>query len=151
MNKLVKAFCIILISSTPLASFAQADSVWLVCPLNEATVVPPPKNVIHYDQPDLCIVLQSVPDTVVKACFNGKVTNLEQTEDGKWDMVFYYRDYYFWYSGLAKPLVKRNDVLKAGQPVGTIQPGEKIEMLLYRFETQLDPTRYLGCGNVLGK
>lgn len=151
MRKILKAFLLAVILYFPASAFAQEDSVWLQCPLNDATVVPPPKNVIHYDQPDLCIVLVSMPDTIVKACYNGKVTNIEQTDDGKWDVVFYFRDYYFWYSGLSKPLVRRNDVLKTGQAVGTIAPGDKIEMLLYKFETQLDPTRYLGCTKILGK
>lgn len=121
------------------------DSVWLKCPLEEAVIVPPPKNVIHYDEPDLCIVLVSKPDTTVKACINGKVTNVEQTDDGKWDVVYYYKDYYFWFSGLSKATVRRNDVVKAGQPIGYISPGDKVEMLLYKFETQLDPTRFLDC------
>lgn len=133
----------------PVLLFAQKDSIWLQCPLNEATVVPPPKNEIHYDEPDLCIVLFSRPDTVAKACFSGKVTNVEQTDDGKWDVVFYYKDYYFWYSGLTKVIVRRNDNLKTGQPVGYITPGNKMEMLLFKFETPLDPIRFLDCKGVL--
>jgi len=151
MKIMVKACLLAAISCLPVALYAQQDSIWLQCPLNEAFVVPPAKNVIHYDEPDMCIVLVSKPDTIVKACFNGKVTNVEQTDDGKWDVVFYYKDYYFWYSGLSKSIVRRNDVLKIGQPVGYITPGDKIEMLLFKFETPLDPTRFLECKNVLKK
>lgn len=133
----------------PLAVFAQKDSIWLQCPLNDATVVPPPKNVIHYDEPDLCIVLASVPDTIVKACYSGRVTNVQQTDDGKWDIVFFYKDYYFWYSGLLKAIVRRNDNLKTGQPVGYIGSGERIEMLMFNFETPVDPSKYLDCKGVL--
>ena len=148
MKALVK-YSLIVLLVLPLNLVAQKDSIWLVCPLNGATVVPPPKNAIRYDPPDLCVVLTSIPDTVVKACFTGRVTNVEQTEDGKWDVVFYYKDYYFWYSGLAKSIVKRNDNLKAGQPVGYITPGEKMELLLFNFETPLDPTKYLDCKRML--
>lgn len=149
MKTVVKASLFAVLLYLPVTLFAQKDSVWLQCPLNEATVVPPPKNVIHYDEPDMCIVLVSRPDTVAKACFNGKVTNVEQTDDGKWDVVFYYKDYYFWYSGLTKVIVRRNDNIKAGQPVGYITPGDKMEMLLFKFETPLDPTRFLDCKGVL--
>jgi hypothetical protein len=149
MKHLCKLCLLVLIIHVPAILFAQKDSLWLQCPLNEATVVPPPKNVIHYDEPDLCIVLVSVPDTVVKACYNGRVTNVQQTDDGKWDVVFYYKDFYFWYSGLAKVTVKRNDNLKVGQPVGLVGPGEKMEMLLFKFETPLDPVKYLNCKGVL--
>ena len=159
MKTMVKAFVLGILTYLPFAASAQPatpaatlpDSVWLQCPLDEARLVPPPKNVIHYDEPDLCILLVSKPDTVVKACIGGKVTNVEQTDDGKWDVVFYYKDYYFWYSGLSKAVVRRNDVVKVGQPVGYINQGDKVEMLLYKFETQLDPTRFLSCKSILAK
>jgi hypothetical protein len=151
MKRLVKLSLLIGLFYSPANVFAQKDSVWLQCPLNDATVVPPPKNVIHYDEPDLCIVLVSVPDTVVKACYNGRVTNVQQTDDGKWDVVFYYKDFYFWYSGLAKVNVRRNDNLKTGQPVGFIASGQKMEMLMFNFETPIDPIRYLDCKGVLKK
>jgi len=145
--------CILSIIS--LSLFAQKDSVWLVCPLNDATVVPPSKNAIRYDPPDLCIVLMSKPDTTVKACVTGRITNVERNDEGTWDVVFFYKDrntnkdYYFWYAGMKSVVVKRNDMVKAGQPVGYIVPGQKIEMLMYQFETQLDPLRYLSCKTVL--
>ncbi len=152
MKTMVKACLLGLFISLPVMLFAQQkDSVWLQCPLTDAMVVPPPKNVIHYDEPDLCIVLVSKPDTTVKACITGKVTNVEQTDDGKWDVVFYYKDYYFWYSGLSKVIVRRNDVIKVGQAVGYIGRGDKMEMLLYKFETQLDPVRFLDCKTILTK
>jgi Peptidase family M23 len=151
MKRLVKLCLLMILVSSSTTLFAQKDSIWLQCPLNEATVVPPPKNVIHYDEPDLCIVLVSVPDTVVKACYNGRVTNVQQTEDGKWDVVFYYKDFYFWYSGLEKVIVKRNDNLKTGQPVGYVGIGQKMEMLLFNFETPVDPIRYLDCKGILKK
>ena len=155
MKQLVKRILFASILSLPLSLLAQSDSIRLVCPLNEATVVPPPKNAIRYDPPDLCIVLVSKPDTIVKACIDGRITNVEQNDEGSWDVVFFYKhkasnkEYYFWYSGMKKAIVKRNDFIKAGQAIGFIVPGEKIEMLMYQFETQLDPTKYLDCKGVL--
>ena len=139
----------------PNSLLAQNDSIRLYCPLNEAVVVPPPKNVMHYDIPDLCIVLQSIPDTVVKACSAGTITNVTKSEDenGGWEVVIFTRyknkEYYFWYSGLDKIVVRRNEAVKPGQALGIIKSGGKIELLMYDFETQVDPTRFLECKGVL--
>lgn len=149
MNKMVKVVFLAVYYIIPSILFAQNDSIWLKCPLEEAIVVPPPKNVMKFDQPDLCIVLVSIPDTTVKAVVGGRVSNVVQNDDGKWDIVFYYRDYYFWYSGLSKPLVRRGDNLKAGQAMGYISVGTKLEFLMYDFETPIDPIRFLECKKVL--
>jgi len=153
--KLMVKLCLLLGIFLPSLTFAQSDSIRLTCPLNEAVVVPPNKNAIHYDPPDLCITLTSRPDTIVKACINGRVTNVEQNDEGTWDVVFFYKDYrknkeyYFWYTGMKNVIVKRNDNVKAGQPIGFIMPGTPLEMLMYEFETQLDPSKYIDCGKVL--
>jgi len=153
MKRTVK-LCLVVSFLFPVTLLAQ-DSIHLICPLNEATVVPPPKNVIHLDQPDLCIVLVSIPDTIVKAVTVGRVTNVvpSEEEEGKWEVVFYCRfknkEYYFWYTGLSKAIVHKNDVLKEGQALGYIKSGEKIELLMYDFETPVDPLNYLNCKGVL--
>lgn len=137
----------------PQQLLAQKDSIRLFCPLEEAVLVPPPKNAIKYDPPDLCIVLTSLPDSIVKSVANARVTNVEIDEDGKYGIVIFSKinnkDYYFWYTGLNKTVVSKNTLVKAGQPVGVIDPGGKVEMLMYQFETQLDPSKYLDCKNVL--
>ena len=152
-----RLFILALLSGLLMPSILQAqkDSIRLVCPLNDATVVPPPKNAIEFDLPDLCIVLSSVPDTIVKACTSARVTNVVKNEDegGKWEVVIFckYKDkeYYFWYTGLEKVIVRRNELLKEGQAIGFIKPSGTIELLMYDFETQVDPTKYLDCKNVL--
>lgn len=132
---------------------AQKDSIRLFCPLEEAVVVPPPKNAMKYDPPDLCIVLTSLPDSVVKSVANARVTNVEIDEEGKYGVVIFSKinnkDYYFWYTGLNKTIVSKNTLVKAGQAIGYIEPGGRVEMLMYQFETQLDPSKYLDCKNVL--
>lgn len=147
-------FCVLMVS-LPLFMQGQDDSIHLICPLNEATVVLPPKNQVRYDEPDYCIALTS-RDTTVKAVANGKVTNVvNNEEDEKWEVVFCARfknrDYYFWYSGMNRAIVKRNDVVKEGQPIGYIKPGEKIELLMYDFETPVDPAKYLDCNTLKGQ
>lgn len=147
--------CLLVAFLQPFNLMAQKDSIRLLCPLNEAVVVPPPKNVIHYDEPDLCVVLQSIPDTVVKSVGTGRVTNTEITDESKGGVVLFVKingkDYYFWYTGMNKVLVKRNEVVKIGQPLGYVSPGERIELLMYEFETPVDPTKYLDCKGVLKK
>lgn len=132
---------------------AQKDGIRLFCPLEEAVLVPPPKNAIKYDPPDLCIVLTSLPDSIVKSVANARVTNVEIDEEGKYGIVIFSKinnkDYYFWYTGLNKTIVSKNTLVKAGQAIGFIEPGGRVEMLMYQFETQLDPSQYLDCKNVL--
>lgn len=132
---------------------AQNDNFVLPCPLNEATVVPPPRNAIKLDEPDLCIVLMSIPDSVVKSVGLGRITNTENTEETGYGVVMFSKingkEYYFWYSGLSKLLVKRNDIVKPGQPLGYVTPGNKIELTMYEFETPVDPIKHLDCKGVL--
>lgn len=149
MKRVIK-LCFILSFLLPFNLMAQNSEFRLSCPLNDAVVVPPPKNAIKYSEQDYCIVLVSKnSDTVVKAVYDGKVTNVEFTDETKNGVVFYSKinnkDYYFWYTGLNKLLVKRNDKITTGQALGYISPGDKIELLMFQFETPVDPTKYLDC------
>jgi len=153
MNGKVKAWLLATICCLPLLAAAQNNNFVLPCPLNEATVVPPPKNAVKLDEPDLCIVLMSIPDTVVKSVGLGRITNTENTEESGYGVVMFSKingkEYYFWYTGMNKLLVKRNDIVKPGQPLGYVAPGNKIELSMYEFETPVDPTKHLDCKGVL--
>ncbi|HEX7902732.1 MAG TPA: M23 family metallopeptidase [Chitinophagaceae bacterium] len=153
MKKQLRLMLLLIIVLLPAALMAQTDSIRLFCPLEDAEVVPPPKDAMHYDPPDLCVVLTSKPDTIVKAVANARVTNTEIDEDGKHGVVLFAKikgkDYYFWYTGMNKAIVTRNTMVKAGQPIGFLTPGEKIEMLMFQFETPMDPSKYLECKTVL--
>lgn len=153
MNRFTSFFVLLIGCVLAQNVMGQRDSVRLVCPLNEAVVVPPPKNQIHYDQEDLCIVLKSVPDSVVKAAGTGRITNIEYNDDTKNGVVMYIKlrgkDYYIWYTGLDKLLVRRNETVKPGQPLGIVNPGGKVELLLYEFETPVDPIKFFDCPGVL--
>ena len=145
--------CLLIALLLALESGAQQNTFPLPCPLNDATVVPPPKNAVKFDEPDLCVVLMSLPDTIVKSIGTGRITNTENTEETGYGIVMFAKingkDYYFWYTGMNKLLVKRNDVVKPGQAVGTISPGSKIELTMYEFETPVDPIKFLDCKVVL--
>ena len=134
-------------------SFAQKDSISLVCPLNNATLVKKPKQPMLFDVPEMSVLLTSATDSVVMACAQVQVTNTETDDEGKLGVVLFCRfrdkDYYFWYTGLSKLNVKRLEVLKPGQPLGLLKPGDKLEILMYDFETPVDPLRYLQCKDIL--
>jgi hypothetical protein len=149
--KRVFKLCLVL-ALLPAVLLAQNDHFRLICPLNEAIFVTPQKNAIKYDAPDLCIVLVSSPDTVVKAVYKGRITNIEFDEEMKRGVVLYSKinntDYYFWYTGINKLLVHKNETVKAGQTLGFISPGGKIELMMYQFETPVDAAKYLDCGKL---
>jgi hypothetical protein len=153
MKSLVKACLVSILFYWPLSVHSQNANFRLICPLNDATVVPPPKNAMQLDEPDFCVVLTSIPDTIVKSVGTGRVTNTENTEENGYGVVLFSKingkEYYFWYTGLNKLLVRRNDVVKVGQPLGYITPGSKIELTMYEFETPVDPIKHLDCKGIL--
>lgn len=153
MKRLLKAPLFITAVLFAAPAFAQKDSVKLICPLEEAKVVPPPKNQLKLDESDYCIVLTSIPDTVVKSVGTGRITNTENTEESGYGLVMFTKingkEYYLWFTGMNKLLVKRNDVVKPGQALGYISSGNKIELTMYEFETPVDPLRFLNCAGVL--
>lgn len=143
----MKYILVLVLLAVSLNSIAQKNTASplprLICPLNEATEV-------FEKQPyslgkELKIILISPSDTTVKAGVMGTVTNLQQDEDRKWIVVFSFKNYYFWYGGITKPLVKEDQKIKAGDPIGIIAPGGKLELHFFDFETPLDPKKVLDC------
>ena len=130
----------------PLSLPAQKkDSLKLTCPLNEAIEPPAEKQPYSLGVVELKIVLKSPTDTTVKACSSGAITNVMRDEDGTWTVMLNSKDYYFLYSGITKTSARKGQRVKAGDPIGYLKPGEKIEFQLYDFETPLDPKKYLSC------
>ncbi len=124
---------------------AQKDTIQLQCPLKDASLVPQDTIGYHWDKQDQKQVMVS-KDTLVIACHDGKVSNIQMNEDGRWELVFFFKDYYIWYSGLDRVYVKKLQSLKAGQPVGYLYPGHELELIVYKFETQLDTRKLMECG-----
>lgn len=141
MNKfLLSALALV----TVLTASAQKDTIQLQCPLKDASLVQQDTSGYHWDKQDQKQVMVS-KDTLVTACHDGKVSNIQMNEEGRWEVVFFFKDYYIWYSGLDRVYVKRLQSLKAGQPVGYLFPGHELELMVYKFETQLDPRKLMGC------
>lgn len=126
-------------------SQVKTDSVWLSCILLNAKNAPPEKQAYVMDTKELKLAQVSETDTTVKACIDGVVSKVQRDEDGKFEIVFYHNDYWFWLSGVTKAVVKPNQKIKRGDVLGINQTGEKIELLMYDFETPVDPKTYLNC------
>jgi len=143
----MKHYIVLILMLCSLYSFSQKNTTAppprLICPLNDA------KEVFE-KQPyslgkELKIILSSISDTSVKAGIAGTVTNVQQDEDRKYIVVLEFKNYYFWYGGIAKPLVREDQRIKAGDALGTLAPGGKLELHFFNFEEPVDPKKYLDC------
>ena len=117
----------------------------LTCPLNGGYQPVQAKQAYEYDKPPLNIILTSNTDSTVRASIDGTVSKVQYGDEGKYEIVFFHNDYWFWYSGIGKAAVRANQKIKAGDVLGYIQPGDQIEILIYDFETPIDPKRYIDC------
>ena len=146
MRLLYQKYFLLVFLCLPLHLLAQKkDTLRLTCLLNNATEHQE-KQAVNMGPKELKLILSSTTDTVVKACADAVISTIQRDEEGKWDVVFNQKDYWFWLTGVSKVTVKKDQRIKAGDTIGIIQPGEKIELLLYDFETPLDPKKYMNCG-----
>jgi murein DD-endopeptidase MepM/ murein hydrolase activator NlpD len=116
----------------------------LICPLNGGYQPVQAKQAYEYDKPPLNIILTSNTDSVVRASIDGIVSKVQRGDEG-YEIVFFHNNYWFWYSGISKTAVRANQKIKAGDALGYIEPGQQIELLIYDFETPIDPKKYLDC------
>lgn len=132
----------------PFSLMAQKkESLSLSCLLNDAIEPAPEKQGLDFGAKELKIVLSSATDTLVKACADVVISTIQRdADDGSWEIVFYHKDYWFWLSGLTKVVVRKDQKLRTGDVMGHLDNGKKIELLLYDFETPIDPKKYMKCG-----
>ena len=146
MRLLYPKYLLLAFLCLPVHLLAQKkDTLRLTCLLNNA-IEHQEKQAVNTGPKELKLILSSTTDTVVKACTDAVISTIQRDEEGKWDVVFNKKDYWFWLTGVSKVIVKKDQKIKAGDTIGIIQPGEKIELLLYDFETPLDPKKYMNCG-----
>ena len=124
----------------------KKDLPQLACFLTDPVQHAPEKAAINLGQPEPKIILSSTTDTLVKACIDATISNVQKDEEDKWEIVFYHKDYWFWLSGVSKPSVRKDQKVKTGDAIGILQPRQKLELLLYDFETPIDPKKYMHCG-----
>ena len=131
----------------PFGLLAQKkDTLQLTCLLNDVTEPAPEKKGVDFGVKELKIVLSSSTDTLVKACTDAVISTIQKdADDGTWEIVFYHKNYWFWLSGLSKVFVRKDQKVKTGDILGYLDTGKKIELLLYDFETPVDPKKYMKC------
>jgi hypothetical protein len=122
----------------------RIDSLKLLCPIPGAVAQSPSDQGAGY-KGDLKVSFKSVSDTLFLAPVDGKIDLITMGEGGKYEIVMHYYNYNIWFTGISKLLVKKNDMPKKGQPIGTINPGDEVELLLFDDEEPVDPKKYLDC------
>ena len=116
----------------------------LLCPF-ENGMGREPKEAFTWDPPDKKVIMMSKTDTAISSCIDAKVLSINPTEDGRFEIVIYYKEWYFWYYGIKKALVNVNQVIKAGQVLGTYTFGQEMEFRMFKDEDAMDPREFLEC------
>lgn len=116
----------------------------LLCPF-ENGMGREPKEAFSWDPPDQKVIMISKVDTAIRSCIDAKVLSINPTEDGRFEIVIYYKEWYFWYYGISKALVNVNQVIKAGQVLGNYKFGQEMEFRMYKDEEPVDPRGFLEC------
>jgi hypothetical protein len=122
----------------------KKDSLRLACPF-ERVSGREPKEAFSWSPPDHKIVMISYADSIVRSCVTGTVTNVVQGDDNEYEIVIFYKDYYFWYTGMIKPKVVKGQAVSARQPIGSYIPGTELEFRMYKNEDIMDPRNLLEC------
>ena len=144
MRSIYKVYLVTALLYAPFSLFGQKDSLRLSCPFEHGSGREP-KEAYTWEPRDEKIIMISQIDTIVRSCINGTVSNVSATEDGRYEIVIYYKNLYFWYYGIEKPLVKRGENVVTRQAIGTYKFGTELEFRMFRDEDQLDPRNLLEC------
>ena len=104
-----------------------------------------PKEAFSWDPPDQKVIMISKTDTAIRSCIDAKVLRINATEDGRFEIVIYYKEWYFWYYGISKALVNVNQQIKAGQVLGNYTFGQEMEFRMFKDEEPMDPREFLEC------
>ena len=123
----------------------RIDSLKLSCPIPGAVPQSPSVEKGTGYKGDLKVSFKSITDTLFLAPCDGKIDLITAGENGKSEIVMHYFNYNIWLSGISKSLVKKNDTIKKGQPIGKINPGDEVDLLLFDDEEPVDPKKYLNC------
>jgi hypothetical protein len=144
MRTISKTCLLAIFLYTSSSLFAQKDSIRLACPFEHGSGREP-KEAYTWQPRDEKVIMISKVDTIVRSCINGTVSNVNATEDGRYEIVIYYKNLYFWYYGVAEPWVKKGENVTARKAIGTYKTGTELEFRMFRNEDQLDPRNLLEC------
>jgi hypothetical protein len=124
---------------------SDADAPVFACPLRDAKAHVDSAALRLFGSQDLKLIISSQTDSVVKSTADAVITAVQKEADGSYEIVFNFEDFWFWLSGIEQPLVRPQQRIKKGEPIGKLHPGAKLEILLFDFETPADPLEYLPC------
>jgi hypothetical protein len=148
LNKIIMKKLVGLILSTVLfvsQLIAQKDDkLTLLCPLKNPQGKEP-KEAFMWNPPDKKVTMISNLDSLVYSSLQGKVSNVSVTDDNRYEVVIYYKEYYIWYYGITKPAVRIGQDVKAGEKIGSYAPGSELEFRLFKDEDAIDPREMLEC------
>lgn len=116
----------------------------LVCPFEQG-YIPASKEAYNWDPSDRKVVMISRVDTLIRSCVNGIVVKVEAAEENSYDIVINVNDLYFWYHGMLKPTVRKDDKVKAGQTIGIHSSGSELEFRMFENERIIDAGKLLNC------
>ena len=144
MRSVCKACLVLVLLYTPFSLFAQKELPKLACPFENGSGKEP-KEAFSWQPKDEKIIMMSNIDTLIRSVVTGTVSNVSPTEDNSYEIVVYYKNYYFWYYGVNKPMVKKGQNVTAGQSIGTYKFGTELELRMFKDEDPMDPRDLLEC------
>lgn len=121
------------------------DSLQMSCLLNDAVEAPPKKAAYSIGVQQPLLRITSVTDSLVKSGLTGTVSIVQADGKGKMEVVYYFQDYYVWISGLSKANVVKNQKVQPTDVIGTLKPGDVLDILVTDFDTEVDPRKYIKC------
>ncbi|RYY53858.1 MAG: hypothetical protein EOO09_16500 [Chitinophagaceae bacterium] len=123
------------------------DSIVIGCIITGQTIAPDDGVLDALGEKELKMVVSSPTDTTVLSPWDLVVSSVRRMEDGTYELVASHQDYWFWFSGIGKTRSYKGQVLKKGDKIGVQETGQKIELLVYDFETPVDPKLFQRCAN----
>jgi len=114
------------------------EKIELVCPFENGSGREP-KEAYTWDPPDQKVIMVSQVDSLIRSCISGEVLKVSSTEDDKYEVVVAYKNYYFWYYNVSKPLVNERQMVKAGQTIGIYKFGDELEFRMFKEMKDTEP------------
>lgn len=148
--KIKNKILLILLLSFPAMLLAQKEEkLVLVCPFEHGSGREP-KEAFTWDSPDHKVIMISHVDSIIRSCINGEVVKVVSNGDNEYEIVIFYKEFYFWYNNVSKPLVNTRQVVKAGQTIGIYKFGDELEFRMFKEMKKdepemLDPRELLEC------
>ena len=134
----MKKISVLLSLCLALSSARAQEKITIVCPLDNG-MGREAKEAYYWDPPEHKVIIMSQSDTVIRSGVPGEVVTVQINEENKYEVVIYYKDHYFWYNNVTKPLVRRLQKVTASQVIGTYTTGDELELRVYKEPKRAEP------------